>query len=206
MGKFITFEGIEGCGKSTQIQLMAEWLTSLGRGVTLTREPGGTVLGERIREFIKTGTSAKFFSPKAELLLFEASRIQHVEEIILPALGCGNDVLCDRFYDSSTVYQGAARRIPWEYVSFLNNFASGGLVPDFTVLIDITPEESVARLAVRGGKIDRIELESMEFFRDVREGYLLLARSDPRFLIIDGCRDIDDIRGEIMEEYRERFL
>jgi dTMP kinase len=206
MGHFITFEGIEGCGKSTQIQLLQEWLVSQGRSVILTREPGGTELGEQIRTLLKTGSAAKFFSPKAELLLFEASRAQHVEEKILPAIAQGDDVLCDRFFDSSVVYQGAARKIPDATIAFLNNFATGNLQPDLTIIIDITPKESIARLAARGSEIDRIEREGIDFFKAVRDGYLKMSRNNPRFVVVGGDQNIDDIQNEIRREYRARFM
>jgi dTMP kinase len=206
MGKFITFEGIEGCGKSTQIKLLAEWLISLGRRIALTREPGGTELGERIRALVRGEAGGEYFSPKAELLLFEASRAQHVEEKILPAIAEGIDVLCDRFFDSSTAYQGAARKISQSDVTFLNNFAAGSLIPDLTVIVDITPEESMERLLKRGDSIDRIERESVEFFENVRNGYLSIAGNDPRFLVVDGSQGISDVQDEIRRKYRSRFM
>ncbi|MDR1256020.1 MAG: dTMP kinase [Puniceicoccales bacterium] len=206
MGNFVTFEGIEGCGKSTQIQLLAEWLISMGQRVVLTREPGGTELGERIRMLLKAGDVGKHFSAKAELLLFEASRAQHVEEKILPALAHGDSVLCDRFLDSSTVYQGVARKIPPPDVALLNSFAAANLLPDLTIIVDITPEESVKRLLKRGGQIDRIEGESVKFFKDVRSGYLAMAEGDPRFLVVNGDQSISNIHGEIRREYGARFM
>jgi dTMP kinase len=206
MGHFITFEGIEACGKSTQIQLLGEWLVSLGKRVTMTREPGGTELGEQIRTLLKSGSLAKFFSPKAELLLFEANRAQHVEEKILPAMARGDDVLCDRFLDSSAVYQGMARKIQPTIVEFLNNFASGNLLPDLTIIIDISPEESLRRLATRGYGADRIECEDLKFFETIREGYLGMAKNDPRFAVVDGTGDVNDIQDEIRREYRTRFM
>ncbi|MDR3274149.1 MAG: dTMP kinase [Puniceicoccales bacterium] len=206
MGKFITFEGIEGCGKSTQIQLLAEWLTSIGKSVVLTREPGGTELGEQIRALLKGGCAGEIFSSKAELLLFEASRAQHVEGKILPALARGDDVLCDRFFDSSIVYQGVARKIFRADVAFLNNFATDGLLPDLTIIVDITPEESVERLLKRGDQLDRIERESVKFFGDVRNGYLSIAEGDPRFLLVEGNQNVSDIQDEIRKEYGARFM
>ncbi|MDR2435776.1 MAG: dTMP kinase [Puniceicoccales bacterium] len=206
MGKFITFEGIEGCGKSTQIKLLAEWLLSLGKRVVLTREPGGTELGEQIRILIKEWAIGRPFSARAELLLFEASRAQHVEEKILPALEEGIDVLCDRFFDSSIAYQGEARKIPQSDVMFLNNFAAGDLLPDLTVIVDITPEESVQRLLKRGDRTDRIERESTKFFEDVRSKYLSIARNDPRFLVVNGSQGISDTQDEIRKKYRAKFM
>ncbi|MDR2720763.1 MAG: dTMP kinase [Puniceicoccales bacterium] len=206
MGKFITFEGIEGCGKSTQIKLLAEWLLSLDKRVVLTREPGGTELGEQIRALVKGCGIGKFFSAKAELLLFEASRAQHVEEKILPALRGNVDVLCDRFFDSSTAYQGAARKIPQSDIMFLNNFAASNLLPDLTIIIDIIPEESAQRLLKRNNRTDRIEHENAKFFGDVRNGYLSIAENNPRFLVVNGDQSISDIQDEIRKKYQAKFM
>ncbi|MDR0595702.1 MAG: dTMP kinase [Puniceicoccales bacterium] len=206
MGNFITFEGIEGCGKSTQIQLLGEWLVSTGKHVLITREPGGTELGERIRTLLKDECLDGHFSAKAELLLFEASRAQHMEEKIVPALARGDDVLCDRFSDSSTVYQGVARKIPTSDVAFLNKFATDNLIPDLTIIVDIISEESVRRLLGRGGQIDRIEKENLSFFNDVRNGYLSIAKGDHRFLVVNGDQSVSDIQDEIRREYRARFM
>ncbi|MDE6432263.1 MAG: dTMP kinase [Opitutales bacterium] len=204
-GHFITFEGIEGCGKSTQIELLANWLSARNISVICTREPGGTVLGEQMRALLKNGTVDTFFSPRAELLLFESSRAQHVDEKILPALQAGKDVLCDRFFDSSLVYQGSARKISRSDVEFLNNFAAGGLVPDLTILLDIDPEESLKRLSLRGENIDRFEQESLQFFEDVRGGYIELAKKNDRFLLIEGKQSKEDIQNAIRREYISRF-
>lgn len=204
-GHFITFEGIEGCGKSTQVGLLAAWLSARNIPSICTREPGGTALGEQMRSLLKNGTADNFFSPRAELLLFESSRAQHVDEKILPALREGKDVLCDRFFDSSLVYQGSARKILRADVEFLNRFAAGGLVPDLTILIDIDPLESVRRLSARGENIDRIEREDVHFFEDVRNGYIELAKNDARFLVINGSQSKEDIQNVIRREYMSRF-
>lgn len=204
-GHFITFEGIEGCGKSTQIELLSSWLFSCNKKFIVTREPGGTALGEQIRALLKSGSAKTFFSAKAELLLFEASRIQHVEEKILPALLSGKDVLCDRFFDSSTVYQGAARKISQKEVEALNVFATNALCPDLTIFIDIDPKESVQRLSLRGNNIDRIEQENIQFFTNVRNGYITLANKSSRFFVIDGKQPIKDIQDAIRREYIARF-
>lgn len=204
-GHFITFEGLEGCGKSTQVELLANWLSALNIPVVCTREPGGTMLGEKMRDLLKDGTADTFFSARAELLLFESSRAQHVDEKIFPALKAGKDVLCDRFFDSSLVYQGNARKIARSDIELLNRFATNGLVPDLTVLLDIDPEESVRRLSLRGQNIDRIEQEDIEFFRAVREGYIGLAGNDSRFLVVDGKQSKEDIQNVIRREYMSRF-
>lgn len=204
-GHFITFEGLEGCGKSTQVELLANWLSARNIPVVCTREPGGTMLGEKMRDLLKDGTADTFFSARAELLLFESSRAQHVDEKIFPALKAGKDVLCDRFFDSSLVYQGNARKIARSDIELLNRFATNGLVPDLTVLLDIDPEESVRRLSLRGQNIDRIEQEDIEFFRAVREGYIELAENDSRFLVVDGKQSKEDIQNVIRREYMSRF-
>ncbi len=204
-GRLITFEGIEGCGKSTQIELFAVWLKSIGRDVICSREPGGTLLGERIRDLLKNGSKETFFSAKAELLLFEASRAQHVEEKILPAILNGKDVLCDRFFDSSIVYQGSARNIMKSDVEFLNKFATNGIIPDLTILIDIDVREGMRRLGIRGENIDRIEQEDQEFFERVRTGYFNLAERNRRFFVVDGNKSKEDIQYAIRQEYKARF-
>ncbi len=204
-GHFITFEGIEGCGKSTQIELLANWLSARDIPVICTREPGGTALGEQMRALLKNGTADTFFSPRAELLLFEASRAQHVDEKILPAIQEGKVVLCDRFFDSSLVYQGSARKIARSDVEFLNRFAAGGLVPDLTILLDIDLRESMNRLSLRGENIDRFEQEDMHFFEDVRNGYIELARNDERFFLVNGKQSKEDIQNAIRREYMSRF-
>ncbi len=204
-GHFITFEGIECCGKSTQIELLARWLTERNVPIICTREPGGTILGEQMRMLLKNGTSDAFFSARAELLLFESSRAQHIDEKILPALKQGIHVLCDRFFDSSLVYQGSARNIFRSDVEYLNHFAADGLVPDLTILIDIDPEESVRRLIERGENIDRIEQENVQFFRTVRDGYLALAAKENRFIVVDGKKSKEAIQDVIRREYILRF-
>ncbi len=204
-GRLITFEGIEGCGKSTQIELLAAWLKSIGRDVICSREPGGTLLGERIRDLLKNGSKETFFSAKAELLLFEASRAQHVEEKILPAILNGKDVLCDRFFDSSIVYQGSARNIMKSDVEYLNKFATNGIIPDLTILIDIEAREGMRRLGIRGENIDRIEQEDQEFFERVRTGYCNLAERNHRFFVVDGNKSKEDIQYAIRQEYKTRF-
>lgn len=205
-GIFITFEGIEGCGKSTQIVLLHDWLVSCGYSVVMTREPGGTEIGENIRELLRRGNKHDIFSSRAELLLFEASRAQHMEEIILPSLNANKVVLCDRFFDSTVVYQGVAREIHPDTVKFLNEFATFDKVPDWTVLLDITVEESEKRLLFRNIVKDRIEQESSIFFEKVRSGYLKIANCDNRFSIINGQHDSNMIHEEIRNEFRRRFF
>ncbi|MDR2738192.1 MAG: dTMP kinase [Puniceicoccales bacterium] len=207
-GIFVTFEGIEGCGKSTQLAMLGKWLRENGHDVVETREPGGTILGEGIRKILQTkaGCDAISFSPRAEILLFEASRAQHVDEKIAPAIGAGKIVLCDRFCDSTVVYQGFARAIDFETVLFLNEFASNGHTPDMTIFQSIEVTESFRRIAMRSNARDRIEQESGNFFEKVRAGYMRLAAENARFFTVDGMDDVEIIHGKIKNEFRNRFF
>ena len=206
-GFFITFEGTEGCGKSTQMQALAARLQEGGSDVLQTREPGGTALGEAIRGLLQHDAAGKGMSPEAELLLFAASRAQLTRECILPALDAGKVVLCDRFMDSTTVYQGVARRIDGEAVARINRFAAGSLRPDMTILIDIEPELGMERVRLRSGnRPDRMEQESMEFFQAVRVGYLQLAKAEPeRFFVVDGAQAIGALQEQIREIVEKRL-
>src|SRR5579862_3248972 len=159
-GLFITFEGSEGCGKSTQIQRLFQRLESMGLSVILTREPGGTPIGEEIRHLLQFSDVGHAMKPEAELLLFTASRAQLVREVIQPALETGKTVIADRFLDSTTVYQGVARRIPPETVAAVNRFAVGDCMPDMTFVLDLDPDEAKKRLMRRprpAGAPDRME-------------------------------------------------
>ena len=200
-GLFITFEGGEGCGKSTQIATLKTRLEAMGKTVVQTREPGGTALGESVRNLLQYDDAGQGMSPEAELLLFAASRAQHVRELIAPAIAEGQIVLCDRFLDSTTVYQGVARAIDSKKVDTINQFAIGNTKPDLTILIDLPPEIGLARVHARsGGKLDRMENEAIEFFQAVRQGYLDLAKSEPkRFLVLDGSQSIEDLETQIWQ-------
>ncbi|MGK0309676.1 MAG: dTMP kinase [Lentimonas sp.] len=200
-GLFITFEGTEGCGKSTQIDALAARLQQEGKSVFQTREPGGTPLGEAIRNLLQHDAAGKDMTPEAELLLFTASRAQLTRERILPALAEGQIVLCDRFMDSTTVYQGVARKIDSDTVSQINHFALGSARPDLTILIDIDPEVGMTRVRSRGeGQLDRIESEAIDFFQAVRKGYLKVAAAEPdRFLVLDGSGSIDALQEQIWD-------
>jgi len=183
-GIFITFEGGEGCGKSTQARALYARLKRRGIPALLTLEPGGTDLGQRIRDLLKRQVSTSI-SPEAELLLFNASRAQLVRQVIRPALKRGSVVICDRFYDSTTAYQGYGRGLDMAAVKAVNDFAAGGLKPDLTVLPDIPPEHGLDRKG--RGVEDRFEQEAVRFHKHVRSGYLRLARMEPeRWLVIDG--------------------
>lgn len=192
-GLFITFEGIDGCGKSTQCELLRNYLESLGRDFIFVREPGGTVIGEHIREILLDKKNSGM-TPRTELLLFEAARAQITDEVIKPALESGKTVICDRFFDSSSAYQGMARGMGMDFVSSLNMAATGGLKPDVTFFFDISAEEALARRGKRGEASDRIELAGLKFQEDVREGYLELAKnSDGRIVTLDATLGIEEI-------------
>jgi dTMP kinase len=206
---FITFEGSEGCGKSTQITLLAERLTKAGVPLLVTREPGGTAIGEKIRHLLQFAPESVAMTPETELLLFEASRSQLVREVIRPALERGTVVLSDRFADSTTVYQGVARRLDQEMVGHLNAFAVGDCWPDLTFLLDIDVETARARMLRRvrpATGIDRMEQEPVKFYEDVCQAYRqLAARETHRIRVIDATRSIAEIEQEIWEIITMRF-
>ena len=206
-GLFITFEGSEGTGKTTQIQRLTSKLEGLGRNVTVSREPGGTALGEEIRHLLKHAVSGKNMVPRTELLLFAASRAQHVDELILPNLKAGNVVICDRFHDSTTVYQGIARAIDGAIVEAINQIAIASTLPDITILIDLDPEEGFRRILTRNTEPpDRMEQENLDFYKAVRQGYLDLADNNKdRFLVIDGHQSIDAVEQAIWDGIKNRI-
>ena len=198
-GIFITFEGIDGCGKSTQCELLKDFLRESGKDFIFVREPGGTVIGERIREILLDKKNTQM-TARTELLLFEAARAQITEEVIRPALEEGKTVICDRFFDSSSAYQGMARGMGMDFVSGLNMAATGGLAPDVTFFFDISAEEALERRGKRGEASDRIELAGLRFQEDVRKGYLELAKnSDGRIVTIDATQGIEEIFGIVKE-------
>lgn len=205
-GLFVTFEGIDGCGKSTQIEILQNLLSKRGYKNIFVREPGGTQIGESIRTILldKINTNMK---PETELLLFEAARAQNVNDLILPALHRGETVICDRFADSSTAYQGYGRLLDVSAVKMLNAYATGGLTPDITFLFDIDPKIAASRLEDRTKCNDRIDLESIEFSARVRNGYLEIAKEEPsRIKIIDAAKDINSISKEIYKIYEEVII
>ena len=207
-GLFITLEGPDGSGKTTQIALLAEHLRALGCEVICTREPGGTPISDKIRAIILDNANAEM-TARTEALLYAAQRAQHVEEKIVPALEYGHIVLSDRFADSTFVYQGLARQLSLPDVRALTAFATGGLVPDITLLLDIDPCEGEIRMRGRGGK-DRLEMVDVDFKRRVREGYLELARREPeRFRVVCAGRAVDkvqaDLRGLVEQFIRGRY-
>jgi dTMP kinase len=197
-GFFITFEGSEGCGKSTQITLLADKLRQSGHDPLLIREPGGTTAGESIRHLLQHAPEGEALVPEAELLLFAASRAQLVREKIQPALEAGRIVISDRFLDSTTVYQGVARRIPVEDTARINAFAVGIFLPDVTFVLDLDRTTSLDRMRNGKRQLDRIERESEEFFTAVRQGYLDLAKTHPdRVVLLDASRPAESTAAEI---------
>ncbi|HEY1763962.1 MAG TPA: dTMP kinase [Opitutaceae bacterium] len=190
-GKLISFEGSEGSGKTSQIARLAERLQKLKRDVITVREPGGTELGEQIRNIIVHNSRGDEMCPETELLLFAAARAQLVREVIHPALQRGNIVLSDRFLDSSTVYQGIGRNLAADPVAQINRFAVGSVMPDVTIVIDVPTKVGLARIRQRASDLpDRMERENIDFYTKIREGYLVLAKGMPeRFVVVDGTGD-----------------
>ena len=202
---FVTFEGMEGSGKTTQLGLLSEHLAARNISHVVTREPGGTPLADEIRQLLLSSREERVF-PETELLLYEAARAQHVRAVIHPALSSGKAVLCDRFCDATTVYQGFSRGIDASRIEGLNSFASGELVPDLTFLFDIDPEDGILRLHGRGEKPDRMESEALEFHRNVREGYIRLQAAHPgRIVRIDGSLPPDEVFRHVRAEVSARF-
>jgi len=204
IGRFISFEGIEGCGKTTQIKLAGEYLKQSHIPCIITEEPGGTPIGRRVREILLNKGPGEDISKETELLLFSAARAQHVKDVIVPALKEGTVVLCDRFYDATIAYQGYGRGLDVKFIRVLNEFSASNLKPGLTLLFDLPVEVGLKRAMHRissmkeGSAEDRFEREDLEFHGRVSEGYLFLARQDnKRFRIIDGARDIETIHREV---------
>ena len=197
-GFFLSFEGSEGCGKSTQIRLLHERLAAAGREVLLTREPGGTFIGERIRELLQYTPEAGDMCDESELLLFAASRAQLVRAELIPALEVGSVVIADRFLDSTTVYQGMARGLDRVAVDAINGFAVGACRPQLTLLLDLDSEEGRRRAAGREGVADRMEQQAAEFYQRVRDGYLELAAAEPeRIRVIDASGSVEEVAAAV---------
>ena len=194
-GLFITFEGADGCGKTTQINLLKDYLENKGYSVLLTREPGGKGLGEKIREILLNYDG--IVADRCESFLFLADRAQNIEVIIKPAIEKGQIVLCDRHTDSSVAYQGYGRGLDIEQIKILNNLATGGMQPDLTLVFDIDVETSMKRV---GNEKDRMESSGKEFFNRVRNGYLELAKNEPnRMKVVDSTVSIDEIHQEVIK-------
>ena len=201
----ITFEGSEGCGKSTQVKMLATRLQAAGIPFLITREPGGTPIGESIRELLQFAPQGAGMTPETELLLFEASRAQLVREVIKPALESGKCVIADRFFDSTTVYQGVARKLDREVVRQINAFAVGDCIPDITFLLDV--DLTTARARMKGPRRpDRMEQQADEFYEQVRDGYQELAKSQgDRVVLVKGWQAPEQISNEIWKTLTSRF-
>ncbi|HEX8899387.1 MAG TPA: dTMP kinase [Chthoniobacterales bacterium] len=208
-GAFITFEGSEGCGKSTQVKRLAVRLEKAGVRTLVTREPGGTAIGEKIRDLLQFAPESFAMTAETEVLLFEASRAQLVRETIQPALDQGIVVISDRFSDSTTVYQGVARKLSPDVVETLNRFAIGSARPDITVILDIDVETARGRLLRRVRPVaqkDRMEEQPIEFYDRVCQGYRELAKREAnRFVLIDGAQSPDAIESEIWNAVSNRL-
>lgn len=209
-GRFISFEGGEGAGKTTQIVCLAAFLRERGKEVLLTREPGGTALGEDVRKILKFADYGDLLTQETEALLFSAARAQLVREVILPALERGAYVISDRFTDSSIAYQGAGRGLGEESVGAINRFATGGLEPDWTILLDLPPAVGFERVRSRVGenasKQDRMETMQLDFYERVRTSYLALAeKCSHRFFVVNAEYSADAVAEEIKNECVRRF-
>lgn len=202
-GLFITLEGGDGVGKSTQAALLEEWLTSRGRSVVRTREPGGTAVGVEIREIVLHHRGD--IAPRAEALLYAADRAHHIATLVRPALERGDVVVQDRYIDSSVAYQGAGRVLDADQVRDLSLWAAEGLLPDLTILLDLDETTARSRLDTSRTRYDRLEAERSEFHARVRAAYLALAEAEPgRFLVVDASRPVEDIASEIRQRLEGR--
>lgn len=203
-GLFITLEGSDGCGKSTITKLLTKYLKDEGYRVVTTREPGGTRISEIIRDIILDNRNTKM-SPVTEALLYAASRAQHVEEIIIPALDKGKIVICERFVDSSLVYQGIGRNLGINKIRDINNFATQCIQPDLTLFFDISPEESISRRKHRKKK-DRLERESIKFHKEVYQGYLkIIDMYKERIKIIDATDSLEDTFEQVQRAVTDKL-
>lgn len=197
-GIFITFEGGDGSGKSTQAEMLGEWFAKKGREVVFTREPGGTDLGIELREIVLH--SRGHINAKSESLLYAADRAHHIATLVRPALERGAVVIQDRYIDSSVAYQGAGRVLDGKEIRDLSMWATDGLVPDLTVLLDLDPTIGKERLDSANKRFDRLEAEAIEFHARVRESYLEMAKAEPgRFLVVAAAKPREEIRDEIIE-------
>ncbi|KQC08051.1 MAG: thymidylate kinase [Candidatus Cloacimonas sp. SDB] len=199
-GMFITFEGTEGCGKTTQAELLADYFRQKGQEVLLTREPGGPKIAESIRMILLNKDNIEML-PETELLLYMASRSQHTGEWIIPALKAGKIVISDRYYDSTIAYQGAARKIDRNIIDTIRKYATFGLVPDLTFIIDLPATKGLSR--IKRENADRLEQESLEFHTNVRKSFLEIAEEESRFRIINGNKSIEEIHKDVLKIIKE---
>ena len=202
---FITFEGPEGAGKSTQVRLLAEFLRAAGHVVVVTREPGGTPIGDQVRAVLHD-TANTAMAPTAEMLLYAASRAQLVHEVIRPALAGGSVVLCDRYADSTMAYQGFGRGLDRAMLATLTAIATGGLRPDLTLLLDLDVARGLGRRRDEGEEMNRLDLETIEFHERVRRGYLALAAAElGRWVYIDADRSVDTVQSDVRRVVVQRL-
>lgn len=203
-GTFISFEGTDGVGKSTQIRLLQDWLLSRGHKVHLTREPGGGPLAEKIRELLLDPKIK--MEPFTELFLYQASRVEHVNKVIKPWIMKGDVVLCDRFTDATVAYQGYGRRLPLFDINFLNKLATGTIQPKLTFWLDLPPKKGVQNVQKRKGPSDRIEAEGVSFQEKVRKGYLALSRKESKRVIRVVVQKEIDQTQQILRKWVEKKL
>ena len=202
-GKFITFEGCDGCGKSTQLRLLSEYLTKNGIAHIFTREPGGGKISEAIREILLSGKNMEM-TDECEALLYAASRVQHLSDRVEPALAEGKLVICDRYVDSSFAYQACARGLGMDFIKKINAFAIEKYLPDVTVFIDLTPEAAFLRKH-GADQNDRLELAGMEFHKRVYEGYKAVAQAEPdRVVCVDGTQTPDEVFADVLKILKEK--
>jgi dTMP kinase len=203
--KFISFEGIDGCGKSTLLNQLSRWLEERGIAHIKTREPGGTIIGERIRQIL-LDPSLEMMDQRTEVLLYSASRAQHVQEVILPGLNEGKWVLADRYIDATLAYQGFGRGLDTDTLRSIQDWTAGGLWPHRTVLLDCDIGVAFNRMGMRKENLDRMEQENRSFHQRVREGYLELAGSDPRrFLVLDASKELPQVIEDFHTRFRQLF-
>lgn len=198
-GKLVTLEGIEGSGKTTQLELIFEYIEKQGKEVIRTREPGGTLVAEKIRDILLDNELPSMHSD-TELMLMFAARVEHIKQVIEPALDAGKWVLCDRFYDATYAYQGYGRDISLQRIDKLREFAIGSLEPDKTIYLDVSLDVSMQRVTKRGNK-DRFENEKIDFYEKVRNGYLTIAKQhNERVCLIDANQDIANVQQQIQQQ------
>lgn len=200
-GKFITFEGIEGCGKSSQAKLLQNYYEEQGKQVLLTREPGGPKISEQIRQILLDNNNKEML-PETEMLLYMASRSQHTGEWIIPILKSGKIVISDRYYDSTWAYQGVARNLDMKIIRRITDYATYGLVPDITILIDLPAHIGLSRISNENA--DRLENESLQFHKKVRKAFLDIAKQEKkRYIVIDGRKCIEEVHEEIIKRIND---
>ena len=201
-GCFLTLEGIEGSGKSTQLNFIVDYLRGQGKEVVSTREPGGTLVSEKIRDILLDNHLPSIHTD-TELMLMFAARVEHIKAVIEPALNSGKWVVCDRFYDATYAYQGYGREIELNRIDALKEFSIGELTPDLTLLLDVSLDVSMQRVASRGNQ-DRFENEKVDFYKKVRDGYLAIAKNNPsRVCTVDSARSIEQVQAAIKTKLDE---